>query len=585
MDIPEANVDEPSSRFSPIWIVPIVALMIGAWLVFKSLSEHGPVITIQFQTADGLESGKTNIRYRDVNVGHVNDVRFSKDLKTVLVSAELTPEMRPFISNQSRFWVIRPRVGTSGVSGLGTLISGAYIQMDPGPEGDRTKTFIGLEEPPAITSDALGTTYKLLADDLGSVSMGSPVYFRQIPVGEVVKYHLLEDHQHVAITIFIRAPHDKFVRANSKFWNAAGITLDLNSEGVHVEMESIVSLLSGGIAFESPVSLGSDEPTTPNHVFTLYENHQQTQTTEFGRAFPYLLHFDDTVRGLSIGAPVEFRGIRVGTVKDIALSRDAKSGALNIPVVVEIEPERIPNAYTLTLDGMPEHKAKAIHLAYVEKLVQAGLHARLQTGNLLTGQLFIELDLFPDKPMAKILYDGKYPELPTLPRPLLGIAASISHVLNQVEQLPIEQIGQHAEQSAAAFSRLINSPEIQNFVQQVSQASTSINQLAATINTQVPPLAKSIRTTSDQAASFITTVNRQTPAILRDVKQALSSANGALKNAEKTLSSVSHMASPQGQLNHEILTVLQQLTSAARAVRIMAEYLERHPEALLKGKL
>ena len=582
LDIPEANISEKAMRFSPVWIVPMVAVMIGAWLVYSHIAEQGPMITLQFETAEGLEAGKTKIRYRDVDVGLVEEVRFSEDLKNVLVVAELAPEMRRFISHNSHFWVIRPRVGLSGVSGLGTLISGAYIQMDPGPPGNKATSFIGLEEPPAITSDTQGTTYQLLADDLGSVSMGSPVYFRQIPVGEVVKYHLMEDHQHVSITLFIRAPHDQFVRANTKFWNAAGIKLDLNSEGVHFEMESIVSLVSGGIAFESSVSLGSDSQAARNHVFKLYENYQQTQEREFGRRFPYLLHFVDTVRGLSIGASVEFRGIRVGTVKDIALQRDVESGTLMIPVVIEIEPERIPNAdamYEISAD-----KAKATHLAYVEKLVSTGLRARLQSGNLLTGQLYIELDLFPDESKTQLIYGGKYPELPTLPRPLLGITASVGHLLNKLEQLPIAEIGQHAEQSMASLSQLIASPEVQNFVKQISQASTSVNQLAATINTQVPPLANSIRVTSDQVASLVTSVNQQTPSILRNFQHALLSANKALKHAENTLSSVSHMASPQGQFNHEILKVFQQLTSAARAVRIMAEYLERHPEALIKGK-
>jgi len=258
-NVPEAIVDAESKGFPVVWLLPLVALMVGGWLLYKTISEKGPEIVIRFQTAEGIEEGKTKVKYRDVTIGQVATVRFAEDLSHVLVTAEMVPGTSAHLTDTTSFWVVRPRVGAGQISGLGTLISGAYIGMDPGEGGKSERRFKGLEKPPIITSDVEGTSYHLHADKLGSLTVGSPVYFRQIVVGEVTDYSLDETHEYVNIGVFIRAPHDQYVRKTTRFWNVGGVDLSLDASGVKVQMESLVALMTGGIAFETPESLVSSE--------------------------------------------------------------------------------------------------------------------------------------------------------------------------------------------------------------------------------------------------------------------------------------------------------------------------------------
>jgi len=227
--LPEAVVDTEHKGFPVVWLLPLVALAVGGWLLYKTFSETGPEVLISFQTAEGIEEGKTKIKYRDVTIGQVSTVRFADDLSRVLLTAELVPGMERHLSSTTKFWVVRPRVGGGQITGLGTLISGAYIGMDPGAGGKSVRNFVGLEKPPIVTSDVEGTSYRLRASKLGSLSVGSPVYFRQIVVGEVTDYKLAENHDYVDIGIFVRSPHDQFVRRASRFWNVGGVDLSLDA--------------------------------------------------------------------------------------------------------------------------------------------------------------------------------------------------------------------------------------------------------------------------------------------------------------------------------------------------------------------
>src|SRR3954464_10861280 len=268
---PEAAVGRRRRRFSVVWLVPLVAAAIAAWLAVTTLREKGPTVTIAFKTAEGLEAGKTKVRYKDVEVGTVEDVRLSDDLEGVVAVAELRKQADPFAAAGTRWWVVRPRVGASGVSGLGTLISGAYVGLDPG-RGERTLSFTGLEEPPPIASDVPGRRFALHGDGLGSVDQGSPVYYRGLRVGQVLGRPLDDDRRSFTFEIFVDAPHDRLPPATSRFWNASGIDVSVGAGGVEVATESLESILAGGVAFDTPGIEAPGEEAAADHAFHLFQS-------------------------------------------------------------------------------------------------------------------------------------------------------------------------------------------------------------------------------------------------------------------------------------------------------------------------
>jgi paraquat-inducible protein B len=531
--VPDAVVDDEHKGLPVVWLLPLVAIIIGGWLIYKTVSETGPSVTISFKTAEGIEAGKTKIRYLDVEVGKVDTITFADDLSRILVNATLVPESEKFLTEKTRFWVVKPRIGAAGVTGLGTLVSGAYIAMEPSTEGKPAKKFVGLEKPPVVTADAEGTSYKLRAKKLGSISIGAPVYFRQFEVGEITEYRLVEDHSHVEIGFFVRAPHDKYIREGTRFWNAGGINLNLSSTGIQVEMESVVSLLTGGIAYETPPEKIDTPVAEKDTVFALYQNRTEMLETHITYAQTFVTRFSGSVRGLSAGAPVEFRGIRLGTVKSIELGSDPKHPDVTIPVVlIDLEPERLGSFVDIdktrsignVREGFEQHTVKII-----ERAVKKGMRARLQTGNLVTGQLYVGLDFFPDAQPATLLVDGDYPEIPTLPNPIEGILIGFNKIIEKLEQADLEDTLTH-----------------------LNELMVSSRQLVSTLGQNAPALAAELEET--------------------------------IAEARTTLVSLREVASPDGEIGNELYSALAEITAAARSIRVMSEYLERHPEALIKGK-
>jgi paraquat-inducible protein B len=401
-DIPEAMV-HTRRQISIVWLVPIVAILIGGWLAYKGLSEKGPMVTISFESAEGLEAGKTKVRYKDVELGLVETVRFNVDLTRVLVKAEFVKEATPYLTENTKFWVVRPRVTASGVSGLGTLFSGAYIGMDPGKEGEPARRFKGLEIPPVVTTGMPGREFLLRANTLGSLDIGAPVYYRQIQVGQVIGYDLDKEGKSLKVKIFVNAPHDKLVQKNTRFWNASGFDLTLDASGLKLNTESMVSIMMGGIAFDTPTSLEAGGPAEPDQVFRLYETRNSIFERTYTEKKHYLLHFNESTRGLTVGAPVEFRGIKIGEVVDIIAQFNQETSTPQITVLIETEPQRwevIGKAPAGTEDDSKDS---------MEILVAKGLRAQLKTGSLLTGQLFIDIDFHPDAPEAQIKYGQQFP--------------------------------------------------------------------------------------------------------------------------------------------------------------------------------
>ncbi len=539
--LPEAVVDPQRRRLSAVWLLPIVALLAGVWLLVKTVSERGPDIVVSFKTAEGIEEGRTPVKLKDVKVGSVKSVAFSHDLSEVLVTISMVRQAEPYLTDKTRFWVVRPRLGAGEISGLGTLVSGAYIAIDPNDTGAAQRSFTGLEKPPIITTDRKGTRYRLKAEKVGSLTVGTPVYFRQIPVGEITDYRLSEDENYVDVGFFVEAPHDRYITDSTRFWNASGISFSLSASGVEVSLESIVSLLSGGIAFETSNWRKESTPAEEGHRFTLYPNRQASLEEPITDVTTFALRFDSTVRGLEVGAPVEYRGIRLGTVQAIELGSDTDGEHILVPVVlVDIEPQRLEAYRTVDgskqagqdLDALINDPVKRVR-KQVEKY---GLRARLQPANLITGKLFVDFDFYPDAPPATVVHNGVYPEVPTMPGSFEGILGGIQQLLSRLEKANLEQ------------------------------AIGNLNELMTSTSTLMAVLAKDL------------------PGLSEDMHATLANMRATFGQAEETLRTLDSSASPDGEMAVQLQDTLKEVAAAARSIRLMTDYLERHPESLLRGK-
>ena len=542
-ELPEIAV-ESRKGISMVWLIPLVAALIGIWLAYQTLSEMGPTVTISFVDGSGLEAGKTKVKFKAVEVGLVEAVDIKPDLTGVTVTAQLARDAEPHLTENTKFWVVRPRIGAGGITGLETLVSGAYIEIDPSP-GPLTKTFVGLETPPLVKSREPGTKYILRAQKLGSLQPGAPVLYRDINVGEIMGYDLAENDQGVLIHTFIREPHDQRVRDNSRFWRRSGIEVEVGAEGFDVKMESLAAVLAGGVAFDTPPSIAAgDEPSEPGTMFTLHDSFSDVGEATFVRRNRYLLYFDGSVRGLSVGAPVEFRGIRIGTVKDIAVEINPKTLEIKIPVIVETQPER-----WMSQKELKELKTKAgTHIDRTRRMVARGLRAQLQTGSLITGQLFVQLDFYPKLPPAKLTVSRNLPVVPTVPSTMDQFRRTVTDVLEELRRLPLDKIAHELLETMEGANRLVNSPE----------------------------LIESVRTLNETLVDF----QKLTQNVDKEVIRLADSTDKTLKAGRAALS----VADPNSPAAVNLANALRELAAAARSVRMLADYLERHPEALVHGK-
>jgi paraquat-inducible protein B len=543
LELPEPVIRSGKRQISIVWLVPVVALLIGGWLIYKAVTEKGPEITITFRTAEGLEAGKTKIKCKDVEIGQIEEISLSQDLTQVIVKAQLVREADAYLSENSRFWVVRARVSASSVTGLSTVFSGAYIDIDPGAAGKKARHFKGLEEPPIVTTWEKGRHFTLKAERKGSLDIGAPVYYRQIEVGRVAAYTLEPDGTGVTFKVFIKDPYPAFVRKNTRFWNASGIDVKLDAQGIQVDTESFVSMLVGGIAFDVIDKFGAPaEAAAPeNEPFPLYRNLQAATEKTFVTRNYYLLHFTSSVRGLVPEAPVEFRGIQIGQVVDLKLEFDPAKNTFDIPVLIFIEPERI------AVKGggeLPQQSNRRL-----ETFVERGLRAQLRSGNIVTGQQFVALDFFPDAPPAKMGREGPYPSIPTMPSQIEEIGVKFNQLIAKLDKVPIEQIGNDMRDTIQGAKRLTNSPELTEALKSLNATVKELQRLTADLRT------------------------RTTPEV-----------NATLEQARKSLAAAESAMSANSPLQNRLLITLDELGRAAGALRNLVDYLERNPQSLLTGK-
>ncbi len=522
-NLPEPVI-EPRSRWLPslVWVIPLVAALVGVLLVVKTVAGRGPTITISFVSAEGLEPGKTKLKYKDVDVGTVKTITLSKDHARVLVDVQLTKEASDFAVKDTRFWVVRPRVAASGVSGLSTLLSGAYIGVDAGKSQEDQTQFVGLETPPAVTGDQKGRQFTLHGESLGSIDIGSPVYYRRVPVGQVVGFNLDKDGTGVTMTVFVNAPYDQYVGTNSRWWHASGVDLRLDSSGLKLNTQSLATVVLGGIAFQTPPNQQAGTQAKQDAKFRLGSDEADAMRDPDGEALRVVMNFNQSLRGLSVGAPVDFRGIVLGEVTNIGIEYDPKTQSFMMPVTLNLYPDRLGKRVRESLP-VPGSDASG---ALLQRLVAHGLRGQLRTGNLLTSQLYIALDLFPKAAPAKVNLNADPLELPTVPNTLDELQLQVADIAKKLDKIPFDEIGANLNSSLK-----------------------NANSLFKQLDTQVAP----------------------------EARNTLTAARKTFADAQSTLQQDSPLQS-------DVHQALQELTRTLQSLNALSDYLERHPESLLRGK-
>jgi len=525
-DFPDAiAARRPRWRVQLVWLVPLVAVLIGGWLAVQSILEKGPTITISFVTGEGLEAGKTKIKFKNVDVGIIEKVVVSSDHKRVVATAEMSRDASSMLVDDTRFWVVRPRISGGTVSGLGTLLSGSFVGVDIGSKTSARRDFVGLESPPVFAAGVPGREFVLKSDDLGSLDIGSPVFFRRLQVGQVTSYVLDPDGKGMTLHIFVNAPYDKYVKEGVRFWHASGIDVSLETSGVKINTESLVSILIGGLAFESPPDMLANTEAAAQSEFELFRDRDEAMKRHDNIVDTYVLNFTESVRGLLVGAPVDFRGIVVGEVAAIYTHYDPVTKEFTIPVEVRIFPERFTSRYESGVKGGRIARDED-RKTFSDYLVAHGLRAQLKTASLLTGQLYVAVDFFPAAAKAKVDWTSNPPELPTVPGNLQGLQDSITSLVAKLNKIPFEGIGGDLRKTLHDADALLK-----------------------TLDTEVAPEARST---------------------LAAARATLESANGALQ--------------PDSALLQSTSDTMRELSRTAASLRALADYLERHPEALLRGK-
>jgi paraquat-inducible protein B len=536
--IPEARI--VPRRHAPIgliWLVPLVAVLIGIGLAVNAVLQRGPEIELQFATADGLEANKTKLKYKDVAIGTVTDIALAEGRRAVKVTVVMDKQAAPLLVEDSRFWVVRPRIAAGGVSGLSTLLSGAYIALDPGKSDKTRHSFIKLESPPLVVGDMPGRQFALAAADLGSLDIGAPVYYRHIPVGRVVGYALRADGQGVDVQVFVDAPYDRFVTAATRFWHASGIDLSVGADGMKLEMQSLLSLAAGGIAFAGGEVSDGKVPAAAR--FTLFPDQAAAFRQPDTIVQKYVLVFNESVRGLAVGAPVDFRGLAAGEVSRIDIDVKRNTGNVAMAVEISLYPERFARQDRSRPATPPTPQALR---QFIDVMVAKGFRAQLRTGNLLTGQLYVALDFFPKTQAAAIDWRRQVPELPTQPGSLdslqgqlLAVVEALQGTLQRTDRL-IDHIDQEVVPELAPTLR---------------DARQTLNHASAILASD-SPMQTELRDT------------------LRDTRRTLAHANAVLAS--------------DSPMQTELRDTLRDVGRAAGAVRNLADLLERQPQALLTGK-
>ena len=540
-------------RFPLVWIVPIVTALIGAWLYWDTVSKRGPTITVSFESAAGLTAGQSQLKYKDVTMGTVKSITVAPDLAKVLVTIETVREAEKLLTDKTVFWIVKPGLFAGSLTGLDTLISGSYIGMRPSTEeGKAQRDYVGMDRPPIFEATVPGTRYRLRASRIGTINLGSPVFFRDIEVGSVLGWDLEDLATQVNIHVFVRAPYDKYVHDDTWFWNASGLEAKLGPNGIEIKMESLKALLIGGIAFDHPDGdQKADVPSAPRHTFRLHATLEQAKASGFGVQMHLRSIFPGSVSGLEAGADVTFHGLRVGEVTKVGLTYDPISERIVAPVEYRIQPERIVGIGAA--NGLPPG-------TIAERMVRSGLRATLQAPSLISGQKIVALEVVPDAPPAKLELDG---DVLLMPSSSAGgfdsVAKSANELLAKINRIDIDAIGKDVAGITRGLDSMVNGLEFKRTLADLASTMASASEFTHKLDVDAGPALKRLPAIADQLEAAVAKTNVMVGSI-----------NTGYGENSKFL--------------RDLDRLLPQLTDSARSLRALLDLLDKHPEALIKGR-
>ena len=517
-----------------VWLVPLIALVIGGWMLYRYYSALGPQIQITFERSGGLEPKHSYIKFREVKVGKVERIEILK--KGVRVYARLNKDVLPFLNETTKFWIVKPEIGLGKVRGLDALMSGAYIQMSAKLGKKNRFIFKGLEEPPLIQEEA-GSTVHLQASSSYALEEGMPVYYKQLRVGAVKKVDLAPNGQKVDIYLFIRHPYERFVNDTSRFWNIRGVTLQLADEGLEVHMGSLSQVLMGGVGFATK-DLGQKSRISLDRPFILYPSKSEALQKKLGlpreRFARFLLDFDAGTGYLGIGSPVRFEGYKVGEVEDVVSFFDLEHTRIDSKVLIRLDLSAFQNS------------PKTSGMDVLAKAVQKGLKARLEEANPLTKSLFVNLVFEKEGGELKSLSKNLY-TLPTLPYQKSKLLEHLDILLSKLENLPIER---------------------------------SLNALSAILEENKEPLRQtllSLQTTLESAHALLD--SNATKLLPQDLHMTLIELQKALKELRFVVSGYDANSTFKAQLSQ----TLQDIDRSAKSLHKVLLKLDKKPNALIFG--
>jgi paraquat-inducible protein B len=558
MDTHQAPASVPTAakrrqrRIPLIWLVPVITALIGGWLAWDTFSKRGPTITIEFASASGLTAGQSQLKFKDVSLGTVKSIDIAPDLSKVIVTVETTHEAAPLLTDKTTFWVVKPQLFAGRISGLDTLLAGSYIGMMPSTEKGRAQHhFVGQPDPPILESSAPGTTFKLETKRIGSMSLGSPIFYRDIEVGTVLGWDLADMARHVTIHAFVRAPFDQYVHDDSLWWDASGVSVKLESNGVKVQLESIKALLLGGIAFETDPDRKS-KTATPDQSFPLYANRDAANNAGYGRKLHMVSYFEGSVAGLQVGADVTLHGLKIGEVTDLGLVFNPAKQRIMVPVHYTVEGDRVAGVDVQQKDIEPGTVA--------DEMVRRGFRATLDTSSLLTGTKVLALRYIADAPPEEMGHDGDIFVMPSSETGGLDtITRSAAELLGKINSIDFAAIGKSLSGSAKGLDDIVNGPQLKKTL-------------------------ASLEATMAEAQDFMRKLDTDSAPALARLPEIAKSLDDSLVQINRLAASLNTGYGDNSRFSREIDRLLPQLNDTARSFRALADLLSRHPEALIQGR-